>query len=234
MGRKNRVLAAVLASGVLSTAGALGAQATTDTTTMNRGRLSTPFGIFQIGAEGGVAISNFVGSDANDSKNRTGAYGGLTFILQKNESAVGFQTGALWVQKGTKFDDDEFAGSINLDYLEVPLLLRIGVPISAGFSPTLLVGGSLAWRIRCRVEANVAGIDASTDCNGNNQFDIDPGIRRFDGGLSAGVEFPITMGGRYIFVPSVRYTRGLTSLSDADGTDIKNSSIQIGLGIRFR
>jgi len=224
-------MAAALACGVLSSASALGAQAATDT---NRGRFSTPFGIFQVGAEGGVTISNFVGDDANDAKNRTGGYGGLTFILQPNKSAVGFQTGALYVQKGAKLDDDGVAGSLKIDYLEVPVLLRVGVPLSAGFAPTLLVGGSLAWRVRCRVEVSGGGINASADCNDSDDFGADLGVKRFDGGLSGGVEFPITMGGRYIFVPSVRYTRGLTKISDIDGTDVKNSSIQIGLGIRFR
>lgn len=231
MHNKNRLIAAALACGVVSSAGALGAQTSSDS---NRGRFSTPFGIFQVGAEGGVSISSFVGDDADDPKNRTGGYGGLTFILQPNKSAVGFQTGAMYVQKGAKVNDDGIAGAIRIDYVEVPVLLRVGVPLSAGFSPTVLVGGSLAWRVRCRVAASVGNIDASANCDDDNGLGGGLGIKRFDGGLSGGVEFPITMGGRYIFVPSVRYTRGLTSLSDADGTDMKNSSIQIGLGIRFR
>jgi len=231
MHNKNRMSAAVLVCGVVGSAGVLGAQTSTDS---DRGRFSTPFGIFQVGAEGGVSLSSFVGDDANDPKNRTGGYGGLTFILQPNKSAVGFQTGAMYVQKGANADDDGIAGAIKLDYVEVPVLFRLGVPLSAGFSPTVLVGGSLAWRVRCRVAARVGNIDASTNCDEANGLGGGLGIKRFDGGLSGGVEFPITSGGRYIFVPSVRYTRGLTNLSDANGTDVKNSSILIGLGIRFR
>lgn len=231
MYHKNRMLAAALACGVAGSAGALGAQTSGDS---NRGRFSTPFGIFQVGAEGGAAISTFVGNDALNAKNNTGGYGGLSFILQPNKSAVGFQTGAMYVQKGAKVSEEGIRGAIKIDYVEVPVLLRVGVPLSAGFSPTVLVGGSLAWRVRCRVEATVGNIEASSSCNDANGFGAGLGVKRFDGGLSGGVEFPLTMGGRYIFVPSVRYTRGLTKLSDANGSDIKNSSVQIGLGFRFR
>jgi len=205
------------------------------------GRVSTPVGVVQVGIEGGASISNFIKNGnlpggANDPNNRTGGYGGLSFIVQSNSSAVGLQTGVLYVQKGAKssFADGSLRGGVQLGYVEVPVMLRLGVPLSLiGVAPTVVLGGSLGWRVNCKAVAEVGNFSGSSDCD-NALLNQDLNVKRFDGGLTAGIEVPIKLGERYLAVPSVRYVRGLTRISDVGSNDRMNSTLLIGLGLRFR
>lgn len=199
--------------------------------------VSTPMGVAQIGLEGGATISNFIGDDANNAKNRTGGYGGLTFILHPDGSAIGFQTGVLYVMKGAKASFDNLSGvtgGVKLGYIEVPAMLRIGVPLKlAGIAPTVVAGGSFNWRISCKAVAESGSFSSSSDCD-NALLNQDLDVKRFDGAATVGVELPIRFGTHYIAVPSVRYVQGLTNITDVGGNDVKNSAILIGVGLRFR
>lgn len=228
------VTAAMLAAGVLATAPAANAQQ------RESGRVNTPVGIAQVGLEGGWTISNFVGNELDDASNRNGGYGGLTFIIQPNTSTVGFQTGILYVQRGAKSSFSAggsgipvTTGGVKLGYIEVPAMLRIGVPLSlAGAAPTVVGGASLGWRVSCRAITETGTVRSSTNCD-DSLLDEDLDVKRFDLGATVGVELPIKVGERGLIVPSVRYVRGLTKVSDTGG-DIKNSQVLIGLGLRFR
>jgi hypothetical protein len=202
--------------------------------------IRTPVGVAQVGVEGGVSIANFGGNDANNAKNRTGGYGGLTFIVHPNGSAIGFETGVVYTMKGARssFTSNggfsSVTGGVKLGYVEVPALLRIGVPMSvAGVAPTLIAGGSFNWRVSCKVVAESGTFSGSSDCD-KALVNQDLSVKRFDGGLTAGIEIPVKFGDHYLLVPSVRYIRGLTNITDANGTDLKNSSVNIGIGLRVR
>lgn len=234
--RYNTVMsAAMLACGVLAVAPAAHAQA------RESGRMSTPMGVAQIGLEGGWTISNFVGNELDNDSNRNGGYGGLSFIIQPNTSPVGFQTGILYVQKGAKSSFSTGGGSIpvtsgglKLSYIEVPAMIRIGVPLSlAGAAPTIVGGASLAWRVDCRAIIESGNNSASRSCD-DALLNEDQDTKRFDLGATVGVELPIKVGERGLIVPTVRYVRGLTRISDVNGNDTNNSSVMIGLGLRFR
>ena len=122
---------------------------------MHAQSVRTPMGVAQVGLEGGVSISNFVGDDAGNAKNRTGGYGGLSFIVQPAGSAIGLQTGVNYIMKGAKSSFTSgsslpnVTGGVQLGYVEVPVMLRIGVPLNvAGVAPTLIAGGRFNWRMR--------------------------------------------------------------------------------------
>jgi len=231
----SRMTRAIALCGTALFGGASVALAQTD---MGMSPRRTP-GFVQFGLEGGASIANFIGSDAGNSKNRTGLYGGLTMLIQPQTSAIGFQTGVLYVEKGAKANNEptnigNLTGSINLRYIEVPVLVRIGVPMSfAGVSPTIMAGASLGYRVGCRIETSGTGFNSSFDCDdalGEDDFDT----KRFDGGVSVGVEIPVAVGSSFILVPSVRYIRSLTNVVNGSNNDIKNSNVLIGVGFRFR
>ena len=224
-------------SGVVVACGAL---ALAQPVAAQSGRVSTPVGVAQVGLEGGWTISNFVGNELDNASNRNGGYGGLTFIVQPNSSAIGFQTGVLYVQRGAQSTFSTggsgipiTTGGVKLGYIEIPAMLRIGVPLSlAGVAPTIVGGASLGWRESCRAITEVGNLTSSSNCD-DALLDEDRDVKRFDLGATVGVELPIKLGARYLVVPSVRYVRSLTRVSDTGG-DVKNSSVLIGLGLRFR
>lgn len=218
---------------------ACGAIAVAQTASAQSGRVTTPVGVVQIGIEGGATISNFIRNGnlpANDPNNRTGGYGGLSFIVQSNSSAVGLQTGVLYVQKGAEssFASGALRGGVQLGYVEVPVMLRLGVPLSLiGVAPTVTLGGSFGWRVNCKAVAEVGTLSSSNDCD-TALLNENLNPKRFDAGVTAGVEIPIKLGAHYLAVPSVRYVRGLTRISDVGSNERMNSTVLIGLGLRFR
>jgi len=57
-------------------------------------------------------------------------------------------------------------------------------------------------------------------------------IKGFDFGFTLGGEVAIPAGPRLFIVPSARFTQSVTSISDQPGTDAKNRTIQLGVGLR--
>ncbi|HYW50070.1 MAG TPA: porin family protein [Gemmatimonadaceae bacterium] len=236
-----RLLACSIAlSAVATTSSAQTDTSGTTTPTVPAGNqsITTP-GAFQFGLEGGVSIANFIADTPFETRNRRGPYGGVTLIVQPQASALGFQTGVLFVTKGVRNgdsngDESSITGGVKLSYLEVPLMVRLGIPLSfAGIAPTLVAGGSIGYRIGCRVEARGLGLSTDFDCDDALAIDTFD-AKRFDGGVTVGVEMPVAIGGRVIVVPTVRYTRGLVNIVEGSGAEVKNSALQLGFGLRFR
>ena len=152
---------------------------------------------------------------------RTGFVGGL-FVVVPMTDLIAFQGEALYSQKGTTFEADGDEGKIELDYLEVPLLLRVGNAPSGQTSFHGFAGASLGLKLRSTFTAT---FDGETE-----DEDIDDDVETFDFGLvaGAGVDF-----GR--FTLDGRYTWGLTNVSsvDADEVKMKNRVFSIMAGVRF-
>jgi hypothetical protein len=79
---------------------------------------------------------------------RTGFVGGL-FVVVPASDRLGFQGEVLFSQKGAS--EDGGAGDLALDYLEVPLLLRVGTASPLETSFHAFAGPSIGLRLRARV-----------------------------------------------------------------------------------
>jgi hypothetical protein len=133
----------------------------------------------------------------------------------------------LYSQKGSKFEVEGFAeGAVEVDYLEVPILLRVGQWNASGTTFNAFVGPSLGFRVRAKARAESGGESESVD--------ISEEIEGFDFGLvfGAGVEF-----GR--FTLDGRYTWGLSNINERldddefDTAKVTNRVISIMAGVRF-
>jgi Outer membrane protein beta-barrel domain len=192
-------------------------------------------GPIQFGLEAGATRSDFIGSDAGVARARSSVFGGVTAVSHARGSMLGLQTGLHLISKGVAVNEGDVSGSFRLRYLEVPLLLRLSPTGNRTRSvPTITVGATLGARIACRIASNEDGL--------NGEFDCDSGFigalidfKRFDAGLSIGGEVAVPVRTQYLVVPMVRYTHGLTKIADSDTRDdVRNSTLQIGIGIRFR
>ena len=186
---------------------------------------------FQFGPMAGVSIANFSGDDAEDSDSRTGLFAGAQVVWQSPGALFGLETGAAYVQKGATIQDDiEGEGTIELSYIEVPVLLRVAPPMgSSSFTPAFALGASVGFEVGCNLSGEGDGVDVDVDCE-----EAEVETKSVDFGLtaSAGVDVPV---GGMTLAPFVRYTHGLTNIPDegAEDTDVKNSVIMIGAGLRF-
>jgi hypothetical protein len=196
---------------------------------------------FQLGIAGGVAISNLDGDDVEGAASRTMGYFGGVLVWQP-AAMLGFETGVYYVPKGAESDFEGEDGTIKLNYVEVPVLLRLAFPLAqSSIRPVLTVGGTVAFKASCDLEADAGGASVNIDCDEffellGDEFGVDTEVQSVDFGLTAGLAADIPVGERVILSPAVKYTRGLRDVLEIDGfsVDAKNSSFQVGLALRFR
>jgi hypothetical protein len=198
------------------------------------------------GAKVGANISTWGGSDADrlglgDAGSRTGlVIGGL--INHRLSPLLAFQPELLYSQKGPKYSE-QFMGqtleaTVKLDYVEVPLLLMVNVPVgSPQLRPTLHVGPTLAYEVGCKVSFSFFGESETEDCDSEPDFDDDvaPADRRkFDLGLGLGGGLDVDFRGGILTFEG-RYTMGLRTLdTSSDPWDVKNRAFSLTFGYRMR
>jgi Outer membrane protein beta-barrel domain len=175
---------------------------------------------FGVGAKGGtnIATEEIKGDDGGPSLDwRVGGVAGA-FVTLPLLPWVGLQAEGLYAMKGARLNFQGIESSIHLDYVEVPVLVRVRFAhryYAAG-------GPSMAFAVRARTRTSFGGV--------TEEVDVMDQLKRFD--------FGVAMGGGVEFgklVVDGRYTLGLTDI-DKDKTDTsttKNRAISVTAGFRF-
>ena len=162
-----------------------------------------------------------------------------------NESNIGFLAGgfgvwpiggptaiqveALFSQKGAKLSEsvDDLEASLELDYLDIPVLLRVDGPVFGSSRLHFFGGPSVSFRTAARSKVTNTGFEFDEGSIDDIEDDIEP----FDYGIVAGAGVDI---GRRIVIDA-RYSWGLATINKdtSDGIEIKNRVFSIMAGVRF-
>jgi hypothetical protein len=183
------------------------------------------------GVKGGVSLSH-VNADLFDTDARTGFVGGAygSFDLSP---MIGVQPELLFVRKGAKlFSTDVTIGGItfgsvgstlDVDYLEIPVLLRLSPAPGAPLDLRLLAGPVLSFKLDEQVSTTgLIGISLDSDQ-----------VKTSDFGLAVGGAAAVRNGDLRV-VAEGRYTFGLSNVSDLPfGGDVKNGAFYATLGLEF-
>lgn len=183
------------------------------------------------GLKAGMNIANLHGDDVEglgfESKMGFCAGGFITF---KVANIVAIQPEVLYTQKGNKWEE-EFNGetwkvTFNLNYLEIPVLLKVIMPIQGMIKPHLFAGPYFAYNLTAKVKEEYNGQ--------SDEEDIDEYFKDTDFGtvFGGGIDFGLPVG-KIVF--DARYSLGLTSIDEPDdGTaDVKNDAFSFMLGYAF-
>jgi len=213
--------------------------------------------IIGIGFKGGLNFSTLRGDMliveegmefAPGLSTKTGFVAGVSF----NKSLfplLSLQSEILYSEKGAKFDFpfDDFNdlngfgsasvdASIDLKYLEVPVLLRAGLPIP-GFSPFVYAGPAFAFNLSAEMSYDIDVTVNGMQFSESESEDIKDDIKSFDVGIvvGGGLEFGLPM---LKLHAEARYTMGLGSILDIDNGngddfDLKNGVISLMVGVTF-
>jgi outer membrane protein with beta-barrel domain len=191
----------------------------------------------QVGVEGGASIATLTGSGGTGVESRTTGSFGVVLVLESAHSAFGFETGVAYVPKGATSASSGTRVSFETSYVEVPLLLRVGLPLQGShILPTLAVGASVGFNTGCRISFSTPGGSGANDCNSRAALSTSAfSLRAVDLGITAGVGVDIPLSPALVLAPAVRYTRGVTTISNsANAPDAVNSAFQLGVGLRWR
>jgi len=181
-----------------------------------------------VGIKGGLALSKFAVKPADTFpfplENLTGPVGGVFFSL--GIGPLSFQPEILYVRMGMKGTYEGSTIEYRLNYIQVPLLLKVRVIPVGPVRPIIYAGGYGSYMLSAK------GVMSSSE--GSESADIGEMFEKIDYGVvgGAGVEFKLP--GLLLSVEG-RYCLGLANIAkDAgEGESGKNRSIMALVGIGF-
>ena len=181
----------------------------------------------KFGVKGGVNFSSINGDEAESFDGRTSLhFGGVAEIMVSEKFAV--QPELLYSAQGADYEENDFTGTVKLDYINVPVLAKFFV--ADGFS--VEVGPQLGFLLSAKDEYDdlVGG--------GSGEEDIKDEAKGIDFAAALGLGYQ-TEGGLNF---GARYNVGLSKINDFDDTDPefdssdiswKNGVIQVFVGFMF-
>lgn len=164
---------------------------------------------------------------------KTGFTGGA-FLTYNFSREIALQPEILYVSKGAKKGFFIFSVSWNVNYIEIPVLLKYGLAPNGRVRPNLFVGPAVD--ILTNSELSVIGVS----------FDVTDGMKKTDVGLVFGGGFDAKS-----VTFDVRYTLGMSNTVNADkvnkltgaetgdfyyltaNPEVKNRNISFMVGVRF-
>jgi hypothetical protein len=176
------------------------------------------------GIKGGVVsstldltIPNFIVS----AQSRIGLTAGV-FMGYRLAGPIHLDIEGLVTTKGAKYDLEDFENELEVTYLEIPVLARVGVLRAGGMTGFVSGGPSFAFKLK------------EVQKEGGDEIPVNDEVKSTDVGVA--------FGGGVMFGPwiaDVRYTLGLTNIVDVDTggfaePEAKNRSLSVTFGYRWR
>jgi hypothetical protein len=184
-----------------------------------------------IGAKAGLVSAN-VDEDGVDARTGLGLGAFARFGLA---STLSLQPEALYVGKGFSGNDGGFESTFKLDYLQVPVLLQVHVPVDGAVSPRLFAGPAIAFKLSCNAAGDDGGTSVEISCADFSDFGLDLDAKSTDFGLVFGAGADIDAGGVVVTLDG-RYDLGLTDVLEFQGVSgLKNRAWELfaGVGLPF-
>lgn len=169
-----------------------------------------------VGPKAGLLVSSM--TNAGDASPRISGYFGL-FLSYKFNETLSIQPELLYTMQGVKEDQLGVEAKLNLDYLQIPIMLKLNLVKDL----YLEVGPQIGFNTNSKVKGSMDGIEASVDVKDMiNTVD-------FSFAVGFGYDFPIGL------TANMRYNAGLTNVfKDIDNEDnSKHMLFSLGLGWRF-
>ena len=177
---------------------------------------------------GSYARLRFEPADGDFTGGRLGVTGGGFAVLPLN-ARFAMQIEALFSPKGASEPLEGFDGTITLqlDYLEIPVLLRVTGPTIASNRLHLFAGPSAGVRLNAKRQTKFVGDSLSSGV----VEDVGDFVKRYDLGVVAGAGLDI---GRRLMIDG-RYTWGLTNVNrdELNPATIKTRLFSVMAGFRF-
>ncbi|MDD3642713.1 MAG: porin family protein [Candidatus Krumholzibacteria bacterium] len=184
------------------------------------------------GVKGGLNMANLHGTDAENLDWKPGFAAGA-FAEIALTPVVSLQPEVLYVMNGAS---ESFLGieiDFNLDYIQVPVLVKFDLPVAGTIVPTLYAGPYVGFLMGAEVEASYQGESES--------MDVKDYTKSMDYGLSFGAAIDVNLAAATLIFEG-RYNYGLTTIDDGWAEaleeenvelDIKNHSIMFMVGVGF-
>jgi len=180
----------------------------------------------QFGLRAGANLAKINGQDIQEFsetiKNKAGLVGGIFFSVNLGKF-ITIQPEILYTMKGATLSDPlpEYSGKLYADYVEIPLLLKIRLPLPV-LQPVVFAGPSVGFKLKEKYVLNGQTIELGESLFENNDYGA-----IFGAGLDLGHHLQV----------DVRYSLGLkkvlTAASGETPPDVKNGVWSATVGLAF-
>ncbi len=190
----------------------------------------------QVGVKAGWDRAMLGGNDVSGMEARNDFAGGL-FLTFNAGRVLALQPEVLYVPKGAQVTETEQGMTatvkLKLDYAEVPLLVRLNIPMqNSSIRPALFAGPFLAFKTTCKVDVSATGFSGSFDCN-DSTLGTSNNVKSTDVGATFGGGLELPLGGANAFAEA-RYDLGLATIDATDNPgDVKTRNILVFVGFSF-
>jgi len=173
------------------------------------------------GVKAGPQMTNLIGDDADELDSKigfnVGGYANIRFSEQ-----LAFQPELLYSLQGAKAEEMGTDVTMNLSYINVPLMMKWYAYEGLNFE----FGPQIGFNIASKVKVDGSAFDIA---DGTYDFDEVYGedVETVDFGLNIGAGYELPMGLNF----GIRYSHGLTDI--IKDSDSKNSVIALGVGYTF-
>src|SRR5262245_46347112 len=177
-------------------------------------------------------VDNFdVTGDVKDSRT---AFAGGGFATAKVNEQFSVRIEALYAQKGGKgpldvFVNGFFAGtadvSIQLSYIEIPVLFVGSFPAGAKTKIDLFAGPAVGFKTGADLKIEAQGVSDKTDFSDQ--------VKSTDFGMTIGAGTRLPASEKVGIVIDGRYSFGLSSIAEDSGVSIKNQGFVFMAGLSF-
>lgn len=174
-------------------------------------------GLSGIGFKGGLSFGTLRGEQAEGLKPQVdfaaGAYGQISL-----SEVLTIQPEVLYARKGASVnvqeEEENVDITINLDYIEIPVLLKAGIPVEAPVVPSIHAGPYLGFAVNREVSAEGG--------NGGGTESLDGAFSSTDFGVTLGADLNFRSGNRTITL-SGQYDLGLSNIVDREDLEDGNN-----------
>lgn len=172
------------------------------------------------------------GMQQDVSLDRRTGYAFGAFALIDFAGPFALQPELMYIQKGAKTEMEFSLGgqsttvtsTMKLDYIQVPLLMKLNLPVAGPVSPNVFAGPNVGFNINASQETEAGGQSDSEDI-GDDISGTDYGVT-----LGAGIDFGLSAG---TLTVDVRYELGLADIPDEGDANIRNRGIGVTAGLAF-
>lgn len=187
----------------------------------------------------GVNLADIAGDDFSDAFGSTSSRFGFAvggFAEFGISDMLVFRPELVYSQKGAEIDDDIVDATVKLDYVQVPMLVKLlfGAP-DADMRFSLILGPAFGFSTGCAFDVDEAVVVAAgpslATAAARVEIDCDE-----VGAETKGVELAGMLGGGVDFgrfTVDLRMDRGFTGIFDVEDVDSKNQTFSIRAGYKF-
>ncbi len=184
---------------------------------------------FEKGIKAGLNVSNLRDDpDETDFETKNGiVFGGFLGIDPLGPMA--FQVEVLYSQKGAKVSVGTNEATVSVNYLEIPVLVKLTTPVAPPLvSANFYAGPAVAFKLSSKTEVNGQKIDDPDSAEDD--------LKSSDLGGVLGANLSFSALGLAAVMVDLRYTLGLSDITDAQDADpqsIKNGVVSLTVGLGF-